>query len=151
MEMRDFAREVARVLPAIHTELVRRQPEFLLKDKITFPQMLILNILGKHAECKMTDLARILGVTKSAVTGLTDRLIRSGLLRRRRSKQDRRVVNVLLTSKGLKQSKRFAAFHLKMIASLFSNISQNERARYLKILRKIYRNISSKTEYKLHG
>ena len=151
MEARDFTSEVARILPAIHTELVRRQPDFLLKGKMTFPQMLILDILGGQRECKMTDLARILGVTKSAVTGLTDRLIRSGLLKRMRSKQDRRIVNVALTPKGLDQAKKFKSFRLNMIASMFSTISETERTQYLRILRKLHRNVVSKTEYKLYG
>lgn len=150
MEIKAFAKEVAAILPAIHVELVKRQPDFLLKEKMTFPQMIILTILGSRKEYKMGDFARILGVTKGAVTGLTDRLITMGLLRRFRSRKDRRVVYITLSPKGLKRSRQLANFRLKVISSLFSNIGQRERARYLVILRKVQKNIRARHEYKVY-
>lgn len=150
MDLKKFSKEVASILPTIHVELVKRQPEFMLR-KITLPQMVIINILSARPGCKMGDLSKILGVTKGAVTGLTDRLMRSGLLRRARSKEDRRIVNVELTSKGKSYARRLNEFKLKVVSSLFSNISADERAQYLAILRKLQRNVQAKREYKYYG
>jgi DNA-binding MarR family transcriptional regulator len=150
MDIREFSREVSAIMPSIHVELVKRQPDFLLQEKMTFPQMIMLNILDARREYKMGDLSRILGVTKGAVTGLTDRLIKGGLLRRYRSKEDRRIVYVALTPKGVKRTGQLANFRLKLIASLFSNITRRERVQYLNILRKVQKNIRAKHEYRLY-
>jgi len=148
MEIKGFAKEVAAIMPTIHVELVKRQPDFLLKEKMTFPQMIILNILETQKEWKMGDLSRILGVTKGAVTGLTDRLIKAGLLKRARSLKDRRIVHVTLTAKGLKRAQQLKNFRLNLISSLFANISQRERTQYLVIMRKLQKNIRAKHEYR---
>ena len=146
MDVRKFAKEIVATLPQIHLEFVRRQPNIIMKGKLTFPQMIILEILRAQNECKMGDLSRMLGVTKSAVTGLTDRLIKVGLARRRRSKEDRRVVKIKLTPKGSSLSKQINEYKLRMIASLFSNISPKERTVYLGILRKLEKNIRVKNK-----
>lgn len=151
MNLREFAKEVAGIIPTIHIELAKRQPDVFLKEKITFPQMVIISLLSGRNNCKMGDIAKILDVTKGAVTGLTDRLIKSGIIKRVRSKSDRRVVYVMLTSKGIRYAKRLNDFKLKIVSGLFSNISQKERAEYLKILRKLKKNIEAKLEYKYYG
>ena len=122
MEIREFAKEVAAIIPAIHVELVKRQPDALMREKMSLPHMVMLGILSRRRECKMSDLSRILGVTKGAVTGLTDRLIKAGLLRRARSQKDRRVVYITLTPEGARRSKKLNNFKLRVISSLFSNI-----------------------------
>lgn len=144
MGIKKFTKEVVSIMPSIHTEIVRRQPTELMKGKISFSQMVIIDMLRTRGECKMGDISRPLGVTKSAVTGMTDRLIRAGLLRRSRSRLDRRVVKIKLTGKGINLSKRFYNSKLKIIRNLFSNISERERAQYLNIMQKLHRNISAK-------
>ena len=151
MTLKDFSKEVASILPYIHVELLKRQPAELVKSKISFTQMVILGILSKMDNTKMGDLSKTLGVTKSAVTGLIDRLIRSGLARRSRSKEDRRIVRVSLTTKGLNFSKKMDDFKLNSIGSLFSNINQDERVQYLEILRKLRNNIQAKLDYKFYA
>ena len=144
MKINEFAKEVAVVMQPIHIYMIKRQPSALMKGKVTFPQMVIIGILHAKKECKMSDVSKILKVTKSAVTGLTDRLIKAGLLKRARSKRDRRVVKIRLTPKGASTARRLNNFTLKVIGGLFSNISQKERAQYLMILRKLQKNIEAK-------
>ncbi|MCQ9207672.1 MAG: MarR family transcriptional regulator [Omnitrophica bacterium] len=151
MEIKKFSREVAGILPQIHVEMLKQQPPALMKSGITFSQMVILGILGGKRDSRMGDLSKTLGVTKSAATGIVDRLLKAGLIRRSRSKADRRVVRIALTSKGRSLSKKIDNFKLNAICGLFSNISQKERMQYLVILRKLGKNIQSKLEYKFYG
>ncbi|MBL7156849.1 MAG: MarR family transcriptional regulator [Candidatus Omnitrophica bacterium] len=148
MNIRNFAKEVLATIPYMHIEIIRRQPKILVKGKITFPQMVILDILRAKKGCKMSDVSKALGVTKSAVTGLTDRLIRAGFIRRARTETDRRVVKIYLTQKGLVLSRRLNDYKLAMISGLFRNISQKEKSQYLNILRKLKKNIKERMEYK---
>ncbi len=141
MAIREFAKEVLTVFPSIHAKVLKGQPAVLKKGKITISQMVLLELVHAKKECKMSDVSKILGVTKSAVTGLTDRLLRMGLLRRTRLRVDRRIVKIRLTPKGIDIANKLKKYKLKMIRRLFATISQRERSQYLGILKKIQKNI----------
>ena len=141
MNIEEFSRELMRVTTPIHIAFVRMQPHILLKEKISFPQIVIMEILRLRGECNMGDIAQSLRVTKSAVTGLTDRLVRAGFLIRERSEADRRVVMVQLNKKGRALAKKLYNFKLSMIKKAFLNMSYRDRANYLRIVRKLSANI----------
>lgn len=144
MAIREFAKEVLTVFPSIHAKVLKGQPAVLKKGKITISQMVLLELVHAKKECKMTDVSKVLGVTKSAVTGLTDRLLSMGLLRRTRLRVDRRIVKIRLTPKGINIANKLKNYKLKMIRRLFATISQKERTQYLDILKKIQKNIQKK-------
>jgi DNA-binding MarR family transcriptional regulator len=141
MDIQKFSKEVLRVFPSIHAKLLKGQPAVLSKGKITISQMVLLELLYAKNESKMSDISDALGVTKSAVTGLTDRLIKAGFLQRTRLKTDRRIVKIRLTAKGLSIGSKLENYKLKMIRQLFKSISQKERTQYLNILKKIQTNL----------
>jgi DNA-binding MarR family transcriptional regulator len=62
-------------------------------------QMIALRMLGAGPR-KMSDLADALFCDSSNVTGIVDRLEERGLVRRKSSKQDRRVKLLILTEEG---------------------------------------------------
>ena len=148
MTIKKLAKEVAALIVPLHLEIARTLPNPLAKERITFPQMAILTYLDHAKQCKMSDLSKMLGVTKSAITGVIDRLLKTGFINRLRSKGDRRVVNVKLTKKGKRTAKQLANFKLKVIIKLFANINAKERVAYLHILRKMHNNITAK---KIHA
>ncbi len=144
MNISKFAKEVLTVFPSIHAKLLKGQPTILKKGKITISQMMLLELVHAKRECKMSDVSKALGVTKSAVTGITDRLLRMGLLRRTRLRVDRRIVKIRLRPKGIDIANKLKNYKLKMIRRLFATISQKERTQYLDILKKIQKNIQKK-------
>ena len=137
MKSRDFAKEVMAITPYIHGEFFRRQPRVLMKGKISLPQMVMLDFLNIKKECKMSDISSVMGVTKSAVTGIADRMIRLNLVKRARLKDDRRVVKIRLTPRGRSLAHTLYTYKLKMIDRLFSMVSENERLQYVTILKKV--------------
>ena len=143
MKRREFTREVARILPTIHAAIVRGQPGVLMKGKITMPQMVILDILRVRGESKMSDISNAIRVTKSAVTGMVDRLIKSDMVERSRSGDDRRIVLIKLTKYGKSISKKIADYKVKIVSNLFSTLNSGEKKEYLRILKKIQKNITS--------
>jgi DNA-binding MarR family transcriptional regulator len=72
----------------------------LKKERLTLPQMDILVCLGRAEGLTLGEIGDRLGVTGGNVTGVVDRLERSGFVYRDRDKKDRRVVRAKLTSKG---------------------------------------------------
>ncbi len=75
-------------------------------SEVSFPQYLILQTLLEKEALRMNELAAILGVSKANVTGLVDRMVRSRLIERMRSDEDRRVVFVKLSTRGLRVAQR---------------------------------------------
>lgn len=63
-------------------------------------QIIVLMYLHHAETCRVNDVAKVLGITSGAATGLTDRLVALGLIERTRLDDDRRVVQLSLTAKG---------------------------------------------------
>ncbi|MFC4807703.1 MarR family winged helix-turn-helix transcriptional regulator [Paenibacillus sp. GCM10023250] len=63
-------------------------------------QIIVLMYLQRNGACRVNDVAKLLGITSGAATGLTDKLVGLGLVERTRQETDRRVVLLSLTEKG---------------------------------------------------
>jgi DNA-binding MarR family transcriptional regulator len=67
---------------------------------ITGPQLWAIKVINDHAPIKVSDLANRLYLHPTTIVGIIDRLEKQKFVKRRRSKDDRRVVWVELTAKG---------------------------------------------------
>ncbi|MBI1851970.1 MAG: MarR family transcriptional regulator [Planctomycetes bacterium] len=67
---------------------------------VTLAQMRVLWILERKKTAALGELARALGVSCSTATGLVDRLVTSGCVRRVQAKGDRRQVVLTLRPRG---------------------------------------------------
>ena len=67
---------------------------------LTFPQALVLTVLGEDGPVPISALAERTGSANSTVSGIVDRLEKLGLARRQRSETDRRVSYVCATEKS---------------------------------------------------
>jgi len=88
---------VARLMPHILRGI---QLEFFVRRGVTQTQFLVLGAIRAYARCTMGTLARSLHVSMPTVSGIADRLVRSGFVRRVPQADDRRQVLVELTPKG---------------------------------------------------
>ena len=133
----EFSDKVGEIMPFIMREFVKHQSGEFYKTKITMPQFIVLESLHRHGELKMTDMANFMNVTTAAMTGVVDRLVRDGFATRMHDPDDRRIVKIHLTAKGLNTVKRVLDDRKKMTMKIFGMISQEERDNYLKILEHI--------------
>lgn len=133
----EFADRVSEIMPAIMKEFLRSQAGDFHKMKITLPQLAIMNILERAREANMTDLAKAMNVTTSAMTGVVERLVRDGYVDRSRDTKDRRIVHIKLTAKGLKTIRAAIEDRKRVTIKMFGMISQEEREKYLEILEHI--------------
>jgi DNA-binding MarR family transcriptional regulator len=83
------------------------------------------------------DLSRRMMVTNGNVTGLVERLVQSGLIKRVPLPSDRRVQIVKLTPKGHAHFNRVASAHQDWIAGLFGRLSPKDVAELLRNLGKL--------------
>ncbi|MEW6540421.1 MAG: MarR family transcriptional regulator [Bacillota bacterium] len=79
----------------LYIQVARQAP-----NELTQSQFVLCRLLKKHGRMTVSELAESLGVSLSAVTVTADKLCRSGIMRRERSEQDRRVVWLALTEDG---------------------------------------------------
>ena len=93
--------------------------------------------LGDREPVRMSEVARSIGVTLATLTVACDKLVSKGLVRRVRSQEDRRVVNIMLTDKGRAAYEYHKDFHERMIASLVDTLSPEQTALLAQSLEKL--------------
>jgi len=131
----DFADKMNEIMPFLLKEFARKQTSEVYKGKITLPQILI----------KMSDIAHFMKVSTAAATGIIDRLVKAGYLIRIFNANDRRIINIKITSKGIELIQKINQERRKFILNVFSKISEADRKDYLRILMQI-RDILNKQE-----
>ena len=106
------------------------QREFLLnlsselnRDNISFAQFFLLGYLATSKELTMTDIARKMGHSTAAATGLVDRLEKLGLMERTHAVDDRRKVLVRITSRGIELVSRLRNELTNQIADAMTETS----------------------------
>ena len=72
------------------------------QTSITPGGMFVLGSLKRNGTQSMSDIGKCLSMPKPHVTVIVDKLIEEGYVERQSDPKDRRVVNILLTDKGLK-------------------------------------------------
>ena len=94
---KDVSLAMARLMPTIIRGV---QLDFFVKRGVTQTQFLVLGAIRSFGRCSMGALARSLHVSMPTASGIVDRLVRSGHVRRVPQSEDRRQVVVELTAHG---------------------------------------------------
>lgn len=109
--------QVDRIVEAIiylYTEARRLTKEQAARHGLTGPQLSVAKILEDLGDLSLSELSEKINAQNSTVTGIVDRMEREGLVERKRSAEDRRVVHIRLTKKGegLARSMKFEPFEI---------------------------------------
>ncbi len=134
----DFAREMAVIMPRLLREVSRRQEGVFTRGNLAVSDIIVMDALLEKGPCTMSDLACILNLSMSAATVIVDRMTKKGLVRRERSREDRRIVMVTLLKKGKETIKKVNDQRRNIVVDLYSALDDAERAQYLKLLKKVY-------------
>jgi DNA-binding MarR family transcriptional regulator len=137
-----FADRLNEIIPVLMRGIFKQQKNELGKGKITVPQFVILDFLSRQQEARMTDMARFIGVTTAAMTGLVDRLVNYKYVERIFDPEDRRIIKIRLTTEGNRLVTKINRQRRETIVKIFSGVSGHDRAEYLRILTKIHENIN---------
>ncbi len=134
VSLEEFGNRISGILPVIMREGSRQMMKDFYKAKITLPQFIILEFLSRQGASKMTDMARALGVTTAAMTGMVDRLVRDKYVVRKHDARDRRIVNISPTQKGASLARAVQERRKQMIMHIFGKVSEKDREDYLRVL-----------------
>jgi DNA-binding MarR family transcriptional regulator len=94
-----FGRFRAAYWAVVHNLDVRRLQVWEERG-LTLPQLRVLFYVRAHPGTTTNALASLLGLTTATISGLVDKLVRAGLIERRPSEDDRRVIPLWLTPEG---------------------------------------------------
>jgi len=109
---------------------IEQQIRQLLRTRFatTLPRFDYLAQLDRHPDgLRMNVLSRYLMVTGGNVTGLTDQLVKEGLVQRIDDPEDRRSWRVSLTDKGRAEFAVMAAEHEKWLTEMFKGLAPGSK------------------------
>lgn len=104
---------------------------------LTPPQIHAVIWLSADGMLTMGELARRCGITEKTITGIVDRLERSGLIQRVRNETDRRVVQARLTPEGEKVVSAHRAHMRGQMAYYLGLFEPEERAALFRLFDKL--------------
>lgn len=113
---------------------------------ISVNDMHILDAIGIREPRNMSAVARTLSVTVGTLTIAINNLVKKGYVERIRSQEDRRVVLLALSEKGIRAYKHHRAFHDKMVMAVLKDLSASETETLTKALinlQKFFKSYSS--------
>lgn len=94
---------------------------------VTANDMHVIEAIGTNTVKNMTSVARELEVTTGTLTISVNGLVKKGYVNRSRSEEDRRVVLISLSDKGIRAYLHHQEFHEKMIAAVLAGLSGEEQ------------------------
>ena len=104
---------------------------------LTFPQAMVLTVLGEDGPVPISTLAERTGSANSTVSGIVDRLEKLGLAKRQRSETDRRVIYVSATEKYATLRDKAATDVRSYFSTLMDHMSEEDRALVASALQKL--------------
>ena len=126
-KMDRYISQLENLFPDIMEGMSFKMVQELAELKITLAQFQALSLLAEKKGCIMSELTRGMSQSFSATTGIVDRLIRDGLARRKRDKKDRRVVWVIITSKGKYTVEQFKKYRKEHLISIMESLREKDR------------------------
>ncbi|MFZ9937085.1 MAG: MarR family transcriptional regulator [Luteolibacter sp.] len=98
----------------------------LNKGSISFPQFFLLTYLSSEEYLTMSDIAKKMGHSTAASTGLVDRLEKLGYVERVHAAEDRRKIMVRITSKGVDLVSRLRAEIATDLAGILAGMDEDQ-------------------------
>lgn len=110
---------------------------------LTPRQFAVLLTVSQNEGLSQTNLVDRTGIDRSTLADIIRRMIKKGLLQRRRTKEDARAYAVRLTEEGNRVLKASDPISRRVDERILSVLTAQERERFLQDLNKIVRSLSS--------
>ena len=98
----------------------------LNKGNVSFPQFFLLTYLSSEEYLTMSDIAKKMGHSTAAATGLVDRLEKLGYVERVHAAEDRRKIMVRITTKGVELVSRMRAEIATDLAGILAGMDEDQ-------------------------
>jgi MarR family transcriptional regulator, organic hydroperoxide resistance regulator len=112
--------------------------------KFSKSEIFALFIIDKRKEITMTELAEYIHSPMSTATGIIDRLVKNGYIKRERSEADRRIVVLHLGDKGNKVVSELKELISGYISIFADELTSEEKQLLTKIMFKVIKQLDVK-------
>ena len=100
----------------------------LNRGNLSFPQFFLLTYLSSEDYLTMSAIAKKMGHSTAAATGLVDRLEKLGFVERVHAAEDRRKIMVRITSSGVELVAKMRGHIASELSSAMADLDDNETA-----------------------
>ena len=104
-------------------------------DDLTPRQFMVLQAVAENEGLSQMDIMAATGIDRSSVADLVRRLVKQGLLRRRRQKRDTRLFAVRLTPEGKKALTLGAPAAAATEEALLASVLPGQRPEFLRVIK----------------
>jgi len=118
----------------LYTESRRVTKALARQHGLTGPQVTVLKILEGFGSLSLSELGERMSAKRSTITGIVDRMERDGLVRRRRSTEDRRVIHLEATDRGAAIASAVPVTAMEIFGSALRSLSEADRVELMRIL-----------------
>ena len=125
---------MAQLMPQIMRGI---QLDFFVKRGVTQTQFLVMAAVRAYSRCTMSTLAKNLHIRMPTASGLVERLVRAGYLRRIPQSDDRRQVVVTLTAKGEAFFKEFESVVRHRWEEVLVSLDEDELRAFHDVIEKL--------------
>lgn len=116
--------------------------------KFSKSEIFTMLFLDKRKEITMTELVEYINTPMSTATGIVDRLVKNGYVKRERSESDRRIVVLGLTEEGSQVVKKLKETMYKYLSLVVDDLTEEEKQFMTHIILKIVSNLQEKLDTK---
>ncbi|MCF2667765.1 MULTISPECIES: MarR family winged helix-turn-helix transcriptional regulator [Lachnospiraceae] len=135
--MEDAYMTINHVLVKLINEIWELEEKAIITDEfkdLTNNDMHVIEAIGLGEGKNMSSIARQLNITVGSLTTAMNSLVNKKYVERHRSEEDRRVVFVKLTSKGIKAYHHHEDYHRQMTQAILDKLDKKELPVLMKTL-----------------
>ncbi|UGB29141.1 MarR family winged helix-turn-helix transcriptional regulator [Metabacillus sp. B2-18] len=115
----------------------RHEMNQVYDNEMSRNEFFILKTLYELGPKKSSDLSKILNVSASHITAVTDSLIEKNWIERVRSVKDRRIVDIHLTENGKKILEQYEKKKTDFLLEKFNDFSDEDIANFIILFKKL--------------
>lgn len=135
--MEDAYKTINNTLVSLINEIWELEAKAIITEEfkdITNNDMHVIEAVGPGEGNNMSSIARKLNITVGSLTTAMNSLVKKGYVVRERSEEDRRVVLIKLTDKGIKAYHHHEDYHRQMTQAIVDTLNEEEMVVWVKSL-----------------
>lgn len=135
--MEDAYKKINYILVRLVNEIWELEAKAIITDEfkdLTNNDMHVIEAIGLNEDKNMSSVAKKLNITVGSLTTSVNHLVKKQYVERSRSEEDRRVVLVKLTEKGIRAYRHHEEYHRQMTEAVLAKLDEKDMPVLMKVL-----------------
>lgn len=123
-------KSINKILVSLFNNVLKIEEECVCSGEykdLSINEMHVIESIGLNRERTMSDTAKDLNVTSGTLTTAINNLVKKGYVYRTRSEDDRRIVYIKLSPRGIHAYKFHEQFHDEFVAKAIEHLSEEKQ------------------------